>query len=44
VPAFIVAQLVGGLGATAAIRWWYPGGEQFADAVIVPHIETEATR
>lgn len=44
VPGFIVAQLVGGLVAIAALAAWYPHAADTADAVVVPHLtrETEA--
>ncbi len=40
VPMFIVMQVVGGLLAVVAARFWYP--DLPADAVVVPHDATEA--
>lgn len=42
VPGFVLAQLVSGLLAVAAIVWWYPDAGRVADAVAVPHAEQEA--
>ncbi|MEU5564965.1 MIP/aquaporin family protein [Micromonospora musae] len=44
VPGFVVAQLVGGLLAVAALAAWYPHVGDAADAVVVSHLaqETEA--
>ncbi|MFI6131467.1 aquaporin [Micromonospora sp. NPDC051141] len=44
VPGFLVAQVVGGLVAVAALALWYPHAGDAADAVVVPHLtpETEA--
>ncbi|PTA47439.1 aquaporin [Micromonospora sp. RP3T] len=44
VPGFVVAQIVGGLVAVAALALWYPHAGETADAVVVPHLtsETEA--
>ncbi|WP_405089248.1 aquaporin [Micromonospora sp. NBC_01392] len=44
VPGFLVAQVVGGLVAVAALALWYPHAGDDADAVVVPHLtsETEA--
>ncbi|MER7444008.1 MIP/aquaporin family protein [Micromonospora avicenniae] len=44
VPGFVVAQLVGGLVAVAALAAWYPHAGRAADSVVVPHLaeETEA--
>jgi arsenate reductase len=41
VPMFVVMQLMGGLLAIVAARFWYP--DLPADAVVVPHEATEAT-
>ena len=41
VSGFVAAQLVGGLIAVVAIRWWYPDAERAADMVVVPHAEQE---
>ncbi|MBM2621510.1 aquaporin [Actinoplanes sp. LDG1-06] len=41
-PAFLAAQLAGGLLAGAAIAWWYPGTAPTAADVVVPHAEQEA--
>nr|WP_205862570.1 MIP/aquaporin family protein [Planosporangium thailandense] len=43
VPGFVVAQLVGGLVAVAALAVWYPDAAGAADTVVVPHGE-EVTR
>jgi glycerol uptake facilitator-like aquaporin len=40
VPPFVVAQLVGGLVAVAAIRWWYPGTDRAAGDMTVPRLDT----
>ena len=37
VPAFVVAQLAGGLVATALFRWLVPALPRAADRVVVPH-------
>ncbi len=37
VPAFVVAQLVGAGVAVATVRFLYPGVEQAADDVVIPH-------
>jgi glycerol uptake facilitator-like aquaporin len=37
VPAFIVAQVVGGAAATALFRWLVPALPRTADQVVVPH-------
>ncbi|WP_089158410.1 aquaporin [Micromonospora sp. NBS 11-29] len=44
VPGFLVAQVVGGLVALAALAAWYPDAADTVDAVVVPHLtqETEA--
>jgi glycerol uptake facilitator-like aquaporin len=42
VPAFVGTQLAGGLLATAAIRYLYPGIAAVAGAVVVPHRATGA--
>jgi arsenate reductase len=42
VPAFVVAQLVGGVLAAAAIAWWDPDACRAADDVVVPHTEQKA--
>ncbi|SIR29245.1 aquaporin [Micromonospora avicenniae] len=44
VPGFVVAQLVGGLVAVAALAAWYPRAQRAADSVVMPHLaqETEA--
>ena len=44
VPGFLVAQVVGGLIAVAALALWYPHAGDAVDAVVVPHPtpETEA--
>jgi arsenate reductase len=39
VPMFVVMQIVGGLLAVGAARWWYP--DLPADAVVVPHDTAE---
>jgi glycerol uptake facilitator-like aquaporin len=41
VPGFVVAQLVGGVVAVAALRAWYPHADRAADAVIVPQVAQE---
>ncbi|WBB68618.1 aquaporin [Micromonospora sp. WMMD812] len=43
-PAFVVAQFVGGLVAVAALAAWYPQAGNAADVVLVPPLtkETEA--
>ena len=41
VPGFVAAQLVGGLVAAAAIRWWYPGTDRAAEDVTIPRLESE---
>ncbi|MFI2712346.1 aquaporin [Micromonospora sp. NPDC018662] len=41
VPGFVVAQLVGGLVAVAALAIWYPHAGDAADAVVVPHLTPE---
>ncbi len=40
VPMFVVMQVVGGLVAVVAARFWYP--DLAADAVVVPHEAVEA--
>lgn len=40
VPAFIVVQLLGALVATALFRWLIPITQKEAEAVMVPHSET----
>jgi glycerol uptake facilitator-like aquaporin len=42
-PAFLAAQIAGGLLAVAAIAWWYPGSRPAASDVVVPHSQQEAT-
>ncbi|MET7751106.1 MIP/aquaporin family protein [Micromonospora sp. NPDC005367] len=44
VPGFVLAQLVGGLVAVAALAAWYPHAGSAADSVVMPHLaqETEA--
>jgi arsenate reductase len=42
-PGFVVAQLVGGLVAAAALAWWYPTPGRAAADVVVPHAEQEIT-
>ena len=37
VPAFVAAQLVGGVAATALFRWLVPALPMTADKVVVPH-------
>jgi glycerol uptake facilitator-like aquaporin len=45
VPAFLAAQLLGGVAAAAAIRWWYPDADRGADKVTVTRLDSsEATR
>ncbi|GAA3749835.1 aquaporin [Micromonospora maritima] len=41
VPAFVAAQLVGGMIAVAALAVWYPHAADTADAVVVPHLTRE---
>ncbi len=41
-PAFLAAQIIGGLLAIAAIAWWYPGAAPAAADVVVPHAQQEA--
>jgi arsenate reductase len=41
-PGFVLAQIVGGLVATAALAWWYPTAGRAADQVVIPHHQ-EAT-
>jgi glycerol uptake facilitator-like aquaporin len=44
VPAFLAAQLLGGVAAAATIRWWYPDADRAANAVTVTRLDTsEAT-
>ena len=43
VPGFVVAQLVGGLVATAALAWWYPTANRAADQVVIPHHQEATT-
>ncbi|MEU5938567.1 MIP/aquaporin family protein [Micromonospora sp. NPDC047548] len=40
-PGFVVAQLVGGLVAVAALAAWYPHSGHAADAVAVPQLAQE---
>jgi glycerol uptake facilitator-like aquaporin len=40
VPAFLVAQLAGGVVAGTAIRWWYPGSARAATDITVPRLDT----
>ncbi|MET7949445.1 MIP/aquaporin family protein [Micromonospora sp. NPDC005324] len=42
VPGFVIAQLVGGLLAVAALAAWYPGAEHAADAVLLPRLAQES--
>ncbi|MCY1144988.1 aquaporin [Actinoplanes sp. Pm04-4] len=42
-PAFLAAQIAGGLLAVAAIAWWYPGSRPAASDVVVPRAQQEAT-
>ncbi|MEU8207633.1 aquaporin [Micromonospora sp. NPDC049044] len=44
VPGFVIAQLVGGLLAVAALAAWYPGAGRAADAVLMPRLPQETTR
>lgn len=40
-PGFVIAQLVGGLLAVAALAAWYPEAERAADAVLLPRLTQE---
>ncbi|GAA5185792.1 MIP/aquaporin family protein [Rugosimonospora acidiphila] len=42
-PAFIAAQLLGGLAAIAGLAWWYPSAGRAARAVVVPQTEQEVS-
>ncbi|WP_434740291.1 aquaporin [Micromonospora sp. SH-82] len=42
VPGFVVAQLLGGLVAIAALAAWYPHAGHGADAVVMPHPTRES--
>ncbi|MER7165298.1 aquaporin [Micromonospora sp. NPDC000207] len=42
VPGFVVAQLLGGLVAIAALAAWYPHAGHAADAVVMPHPTRES--
>ncbi|MEV4761676.1 MIP/aquaporin family protein [Micromonospora chokoriensis] len=42
VPGFVIAQLVGGLLAVAALAAWYPGAGRAADAVLMPQLAQES--
>jgi glycerol uptake facilitator-like aquaporin len=37
VPAFMIAQLIGAILATALFRWMVPGLPERAEAIVVPH-------
>lgn len=41
-PAFLAAQIAGGLLAVAGIAWWYPGATPSGADVVVPHAHQEA--
>jgi len=41
VPGFIVAQLLGAIAATLLFRWLVPITTQDAEAIIIPHEETQ---
>lgn len=43
-PAFVVAQLLGALGATALFRWLLPIQPAIARDVVVPHLENMKER
>jgi arsenate reductase len=43
VPGYLVAQVVGGLVAAAALAWWYPADGRTATDVVVPHKGQEST-
>jgi arsenate reductase len=40
-PAYLVAQLLGGLVAVARPSWWYPSARRTANTVVVPQSEQE---
>ncbi|MBM0275267.1 aquaporin [Micromonospora tarensis] len=42
VPGFVIAQLVGGLLAVAALAAWYPDAGRAADAVLMPPLAQES--
>jgi glycerol uptake facilitator-like aquaporin len=39
VPAFVVAQLVGGTAGLALVRYLYPDAAEASDDVVVPHVQ-----
>ncbi|GIH19212.1 aquaporin [Rugosimonospora africana] len=43
-PAYLAAQLLGGLVAVAGLSWWYPSAGQAANVVVVPSVMSDLSR